>query len=422
MKLTKEFRSRLDALKTAGLRKQYEKAYTILGELNAGIEVTQAFRPDTRIPNCRKFELPDGYRIVFQIVEGAQNEHLALFVGSHDEVEYFLSNHRGWIFDPTKHTLKVLRADTVADEKINIVRSAELQTTSAEPQNEAASVFAELSDEQLERAGLTEDQIQQARSFTDPDDFALIGFLDQLETASSGQLLAFITGSRDERSEVSALLSGLRELVSAVTETHLPAVEKSSDIFIDLSDIPEEKRAFEAYPFDDWMLYLHPDQKPLASREFTGPARLRGVSGSGKTVVAIHRARHCARLLTLSGSAAKVLFLTYNRSLADLVGALVSRLCTADERDRIQVSTLSKWCQGFISFSHAGHPYWDEDQNAALFREVVSQRSSKISRPRASFSPVPGKFRRSTTRTFRSSQMKLITSMAVSCTMKQPST
>lgn len=73
MKLTKEFRSRLDALKVAGLRKQYEKAYTILGELSTNVAVTQPYRPESRIPNCRKYELPDGYRIVFQIVEGGKS-------------------------------------------------------------------------------------------------------------------------------------------------------------------------------------------------------------------------------------------------------------------------------------------------------------------------------------------------------------
>jgi hypothetical protein len=39
----------------------------------------------------------------------------------------------------------------------------------------------------------------------------------------------------------------------------MPALMSCTDTFIFLKDIPEEKRAFEELPFEDWMLYLHPD-------------------------------------------------------------------------------------------------------------------------------------------------------------------
>ncbi len=48
-------------------------------------------------------------------------------------------------------------------------------------------------------------------------------------------------------------------------------------------------------PIEDWMIFLHPDQRALVERHFNGPARVRGSAGTGKTVVALHRAAALAK-------------------------------------------------------------------------------------------------------------------------------
>lgn len=40
-----------------------------------------------------------------------------------------------------------------------------------------------------------------------------------------------------------------------------------------------------AAPIEEWMAFLHPDQAKLVRRSFSGPARIRGAAGTGKTVV-----------------------------------------------------------------------------------------------------------------------------------------
>jgi hypothetical protein len=69
-----------------------------------------------------------------------------------------------------------------------------------------------------------------------------------------------------------------------------------------------------ARPIEDWMVYLDPGQQQLVDRVFHGPARIRGAAGTGKTVVALHRARRLARVDK------RVLVTTYVRNLyqADL--------------------------------------------------------------------------------------------------------
>lgn len=72
------------------------------------------------------------------------------------------------------------------------------------------------------------------------------------------------------------------------------AVE-NSESFVTFDDPDELGNFFENHSLADWMLFLHPEQKKVADKDFGGPTRLRGVSGSGKTSVLVHRARFLAR-------------------------------------------------------------------------------------------------------------------------------
>lgn len=77
--------------------------------------------------------------------------------------------------------------------------------------------------------------------------------------------------------------------------------------------------------FEEWMLFLHPDQRHFVSRHWTGPARVRGAAGTGKTVVALHRAAALAHLYPDE----TVLFTTFSRSLCTLLQERYHRLPNA---------------------------------------------------------------------------------------------
>ena len=252
------------------------------------------------------------------------------------------------------------------------MRSPELKAASVAPPVRA-KVFAKLTDDQLLHAGLPDSELTAARALDDPDSIEVMQLFERLPEGCSALLLSYVTGSRTQREEIEALLAKERELVSVPSGEHLAALTSNSDIFVQLKDIPEEKRAFEELPFEDWMLYLHPDQKSLVHKRFSGPARLRGVSGSGKTVVAIHRVREAAKQLVLTGSRDSVLFLTYNRSLCDLVERLLRRLCTASEFARVQVSTVGKWCQDYIRFRTDAPVSWKDELVDAAWMGVLQQ-------------------------------------------------
>ena len=83
-----------------------------------------------------------------------------------------------------------------------------------------------------------------------------------------------------------------------------------------------------AAPIEEWMIYLHPAQRALVDRRFNGPARVRGPAGTGKTVVALHRAAALARRYGSDAPAQRplVLFTTFISSLPPVLENLYARL------------------------------------------------------------------------------------------------
>lgn len=103
-------------------------------------------------------------------------------------------------------------------------------------------------------------------------------------------------------------------------------------------DVEELQRALDA-PWDKWAVFLHPGQKALVERVMSGPARVSGSAGTGKTVVAIHRAVHLAR----TNPHSHVLLTTFSPGLAHALGTRVVTLVGNEPSilSRITVKALS---------------------------------------------------------------------------------
>jgi len=94
-------------------------------------------------------------------------------------------------------------------------------------------------------------------------------------------------------------------------------------------------------PIEDWMVYLDPAQQDLVDRTFSGPARIRGAAGTGKTVVALHRARALARL------GRRVLFTTYVRNLPEVYQQLFARFAPS-ERELVEFANVHSWAYRYL--------------------------------------------------------------------------
>jgi hypothetical protein len=98
-------------------------------------------------------------------------------------------------------------------------------------------------------------------------------------------------------------------------------------------------------PLAKWRIFLHPSQQKLVNIESTGPVRVLGGAGTGKTVVAMHRARHLAKEKCPPGE--KVLFTTFTTNLADDIGSMLESLC-GKEIEQLEVTNLHAWATGIL--------------------------------------------------------------------------
>ena len=137
--------------------------------------------------------------------------------------------------------------------------------------------------------------------------------LEQVRSELALDQSAVIEGTEDEK-----LLAGL----------DLPAARMT---FYKVEDNDELRRIIESGDFGAWRIFLHPQQREYAERTRNGAFRLSGGAGTGKTVVAVHRARNLAR----AHPRARVLLTTYTRNLADDLASQVHRLSGAQTVKRL---------------------------------------------------------------------------------------
>lgn len=109
---------------------------------------------------------------------------------------------------------------------------------------------------------------------------------------------------------------------------------------------PNELTEMLNQPLAKWRVFLHPSQYNLVHRHFVGPARVLGGAGTGKTVVAMHRARYLAANV-FDEPTHRILFTTYTRNLAQNIENNLRYLC-GPEFERIEVVNLHRWAIGFL--------------------------------------------------------------------------
>jgi hypothetical protein len=112
----------------------------------------------------------------------------------------------------------------------------------------------------------------------------------------------------------------------------------SDDSSASLAELTEREfeRVLEG-SVEEWMFYLHPTQLRIVKSAPTGPMRVRGGPGTGKTVVGLHR----ARWLIQNGHADSVLMTTFTRVLPKLWEGLFNEFAK-DEAPQIETATIDK--------------------------------------------------------------------------------
>ena len=115
-----------------------------------------------------------------------------------------------------------------------------------------------------------------------------------------------------------------------------------------------------AEPIESWMTWLHPEQTRLVRQTRSGPARIRGPAGTGKTVVGLHRAAYLAA--TRPG---RILYTSYVRTLPAVLRSLYARLAPAT-RERVEFTSIHRWAFGLLR-DRGQQPPCDQERARLLF-------------------------------------------------------
>ena len=149
--------------------------------------------------------------------------------------------------------------------------------------------------------------------------------------------------------EIAARIDLERGDIQPITgDTELPEFIDTQTLRSIPVDDPAFPQALSQYAaqasYRDWMLFLHPSQEELVDANFNGPTRLTGVSGSGKTCVTIRRAYRLANTYTSD----KILVVTLNDPLANLIRELFQTCDSTGASDRVEVKTFFDICRELI--------------------------------------------------------------------------
>jgi superfamily I DNA/RNA helicase len=191
----------------------------------------------------------------------------------------------------------------------------------APPQvREKTKPFANLSDEALFSYGIPAEWLDDVRA---ADEGSILTISEHLPAEAAEALLEIATGGRPKA----------REVVTTTPFEHPDAQRR----FRVMENVEELSRALE-YPWEKWSIFLHPVQREVSRRHYAGPARVAGSAGTGKTIVALHRAVFLARAHPQS----RVLLTTFSQTLANALGSKLRRLISNDPRlgERIDVHSL----------------------------------------------------------------------------------
>lgn len=354
--LTKSFSSDLRKLVSQGHKRQAlstRAAMTEAGTVGSITSIPRTKHGETRIQNVEKYELGDGYRMVVQLVDAVNKTRAFLFVGSHDDAEKWLDVHKNykWVKSATDGVLEFVLVTIPASyqhvpaDRLNLEASEEqLQRPILHGLSKNDWDLISLNDQ----AKLLVDSISGADFEQDAE-----GILEKLSIVAGYQHASLLldlmwhshAGEPHQLRKRIALLQGSAEIIDSEQAADAMSSVQNSEAFITFDDNGLLDKIFENGSIADWMLFLHPEQKMVVDRELRGPARLRGVSGSGKTCVLVHRCRSLAKKYNQP-----ILLVTLTESMRKLLERLVDDLCGV-ERSLITIKTMGMLAKDTLSDS-----------------------------------------------------------------------
>lgn len=273
--------------------------------------------------------------IVFKPTTG--NLYVMLYVDHHDDAYRWAANRKMTI-NPVTGAMQLLNIETVVRQETVV------ETTYIPP-----ALFASHSDTDLMSIGVPEECLALVRDLRSEDE--LDGLVDTLPVEGYEGLFLLMAGDSIDQ----VLISRETRVDQRIDTTDfVQAIQRAESMsrFI----VVENDAALLAImnaPLAQWRTFLHPTQLKLSQGQRSGSMRVLGGAGTGKTVLAMHRAKWLAEHATADGQ--KVLFTTYTRNLATDIEHNLKQMCSPDTLAKIEVRNLDAWVYQYLRSQRYEH-------------------------------------------------------------------
>lgn len=251
------------------------------------------------------------------IVHKTQSTLVLCFVDHHDKA-YDWAERRKLETHPTTGAAQLVEIrETVKEVVVPVYVQGE------KPAPPKPFLFADKSDEELLGYGVPAEWLNDVRQANEDSHLLLA---DRLPGEAAEALVELATGGKPRVAQPTTPVTNPFD--------HPDAQRR----FRVMTNVEELQRALE-FPWEKWTVFLHPEQRQWVERDYTGPARVSGSAGTGKTIVALHRAAHLAR----SHPESRVLLATFSDTLANALHTKLKRLVGSEPRlaERIDVHSVN---------------------------------------------------------------------------------
>ena len=291
--------------------------------------------------NMKSVRIDGDWRgIVFKPDQG--DVYVLLHVNKHDEA-YRWAERRKLIINPVTGAMQMIQVEeAAATAEPFVAAKAKTSDVPSPAVVEKSKPYADgVSNHDLMALGAPPDLLEQIKAVSSEAELDAMQSVLPVEAYEALFLLA--AGDTAEQILNARETRVGRQIDTTNFEAALQTPESQSR-FVVVDD--EAMVAIMNAPLAQWRVFLHPTQHKLASGDRSGPVRVLGGAGTGKTVVAMHRAKWLAENRTLGKQ--KVLFTTFTRNLAQDIEDNLKTLCSKATVEKIEVRNLDSWVHGFM--------------------------------------------------------------------------
>lgn len=308
---------------------------------------------DARNPRFRSIRIDQFYRGIVLTPETG-DVYTLLTVQPHDDA-YTWARRRDLSVNRATGGIEVRDVATLDETYPELVKAANASPT---------RLFAHINDADLTRLGIDETILVVARTLTE---IVQLDALKPVLPETQWDALAGLASGMTPEQVWSEL--GAQIVDKAYDTDDLDAAVARSTNRIVLVDGPDDLMAIFAHPFALWRIYLHPTQRAVVDADFRGPARVTGGPGTGKTVVALHRAHRLAQKAT-----GPVLVTTFTSTLTDSLRAGIKLLANSPTvLDRIDVQHVDKLAHQVFREEHGAPNMLSDEHEKQLWSSIIER-------------------------------------------------